>query len=366
MNILLFVGRGITGNAADSLVRSISALRWCKPTSITLLTFNRTLEGKEYIEATTGLKINRVISYYEQYVADVQSFKYLNWLAFVDKADWLSDTKYDAVFIFGGMLSDTSKLTRAHTGYYNKTLSGRAYMKFLAVGQIIAAQLQLIKVANAQSIRIHEIAFDPQEYSLNLLTAYPPKDYRVYHGYDVPAYEMIRVDALTYYMGSVQNAAATLFDTNDKEYDFVFGCTIAAPCRYSLRGKLETMRTSLASLRTKFFVYDRDMNVKTMVPREVYLSTIQEARFTVLVPAYDPKCFSVYRFQEALMVGCLPLIGRDVVTTDFAKSFSIPNEIIAELRYDYTDLPKISEDRRKDLIYILSRLVLNTTNQFHL
>jgi hypothetical protein len=366
MNILLFVGRGVTGNSADSLIRSISALRWCKPTSITLLTFNRTLEGKEHIEAVTGLKINRVISYYEQYVADVQSFKYQNWLEFANKADWLSDTKYDAAFIFGGILSDTSKLTRAFPGSYDKTLHGRGYMKFLAVGQLIAAELQLIRVANAQSIRLHEIAFDPQEASVDLIKSFPIKDYRLYHGYDVPAYGMHRVDALTYYTGSVQNAASTLFDTSEKEFDFVFGCTIAAPSRFSLRDKLETMRSSLGHLRTKFYVYDRYMNVKTMVPREVYLSTVQESRFTVLVPAYDAKCFSVYRFQEALAVGCLPLIGCDVVTTDFAKSFSIPDEIIAELRYDYGDLPKISEDRRKELIYILSQLVLNTTNLFHL
>lgn len=368
MNILLWVGRGIEGNGSDSLIRSISALKWCNPTSVTLFTFNKTDTGAKYIAELSGVKIANSIRYNDEYERDCRPKKYSTWLEFVDKVDWIPTTaKFDAIFVYGGILSEASKMKRDFAGEYDKIISKQSYMNFMSVGHIIGAQLQLIKTANRLGIRIHELSFDPQEHSFDMIKTYPPKDHRLYHGYDIPSYNAHRVDTLTNYMALTQGGTvSSLFDSDDKEYDLVFGCSISAKCRVHLRDKLKVMESSLSTAKVKFFIADNEMDIDTTVPRAEYLKYVEKSRFTLLVPAYDIKCFSVYRFQESLAVKTLPLIGSDVFADDFAASFNIPPEIIAELRYDYSALPNISEARRLELIDILSPLVLNVSRKFQL
>lgn len=368
MNILLWVGRGIEGNGSDSLIRSISALKWCNPTSVTLFTFNKTDAGAKYITELSGIKIDKTIRYNAAYLEDVQSKKYSSWLEFAKHCDWIpTDRKFDAIFVFGGILSEASKLKRDFPGMYDVALKKQGYMNFVSIGQIIGAQIQLIKTANRLGIRIHELSFDPQEHSLDMIKSYPANDHRLYHGYDIPSYNAHRLDTLTNYMGLNNNGtSSSLFDSPDKEYDFVFGASISAKCRAHLRDKLKSMELAMQGLNYKFFVCDNENNIDTTVPRAEYLKYVEKSRFTLLVPAYDIKCFSVYRFQESLAVKTLPLIGADVFADDFAASFNIPSGIIAELRYNYGVLPDISEARRLELIDILSPLVLNVSRKFQL
>lgn len=45
-----------------------------------------------------------------------------------------------------------------------------------------------------------------------------------------------------------------------------------------------------------------------LLPYDTYLELIKYSKFTLIVPSYDVDCFSLRRFCESLVLGCIPLI----------------------------------------------------------
>jgi len=108
------------------------------------------------------------------------------------------------------------------------------------------------------------------------------------------------------------------------------------------------------NLNVKLFVRHKRLEIDTFINRDDYLDAISKSRYTLLIPPYDLKHFSIYRFVESINNDCLPLITSDVYIDDFVKSFGIDLEIINKLIVEYSTIGnkvnEFSESERVELL----------------
>lgn len=308
--ILVYTNWALLSKTSGS---ALSKLFSWLPKEYVLLTNNKTNKSASLLKEKYGHKITCVNSIKSQYMEMMDKVE--NWIEFYDKVDISELGSPEAIVIIGGIFNSTefyrgSKLE-------NVFPKSSASLKWLSSGVKCAHTLALCKLANEKNIPLHEIIFDPLEFSINLFAQeFIPKQYNLYFGYDIPLYNCKRLDATQKCYDNVQ----ALID--GKDIDFVFGYT---NFKFNHRKKyIPDIQKIINVFENKvIFVKDEFTGENTFVDQDKYLRYIQRSKFTYILPAYDKNTFSIFRLIESLAHDCLPIIHPECNIKDISESFGI-------------------------------------------
>jgi len=262
--------------------------------------------------------------------------------------------QYDDLYLFGGLFSTASDLKRYEKrNFVFPKDSGQ--IKFQSVALPCIHVLALLKANREFGIRLHEIVFDPWEMSVDMFHPnYAPKDnYNLYHGYDKPSLNMKRLDSLQYYL-SKQNKNF-IEEQVEKEYDITFGMTVFQKFREKYFDDAKNVLSKFE--KVNFYLLNKVTGEDTFIDRDQYLKKIAQSKYTIILPAYDSTCFSIFRLLESLQNDCLPLIHEDCYIKDVNKSY---NTDLSEL---ITDKP-FSENDRIELLNKFKKVFLTVERKF--
>lgn len=316
---IFYTTRSVGGREGKNIIHHMSVLQ-SQNDSVDLLTSAKTTAGQRMIEENAHMSINSQQNLYSDFYE--QEAKLMgDWRTVYDNIDVTSLKSYSNLYLIGGLDLWRSNLTRTgkRSGIFPHD-SGQ--LKFESVGIHCCNILALLKAHREYGIPLHELAFDPNEMAIGLFnpSVSTGDNYTLYHGYNIPSYEISRLDSLQYYFA---NLPVSLFDEeSDKKYDFTFGYSMMPKSgreHYSDYITLVSQQFKSSNLYVKNSLTGED----TTLERDAYLSKIKQSRFTFMLPSYDNHCFSVYRFVEAIHNDCLPLIHPDCNLTDIMATFDI-------------------------------------------
>ena len=320
---------------------------------VDVLTNTKTAAAKNHIEQHGQFRLDGWYNLYEDWYMNT-AWNMNTWMEIYDALDVKPLKKYDNLCLIGGLDLWRSGLTRTsnRVGVF-PTDSGQ--IRFQSVGSHCVNILALLKAHNLYNIPLHELAFDPNEMSMDLFheSVRPKDNYYLYHGYDIPEYGIYRLDSLQYYLENRH----TVFSKTEKSIDFAFGYTVLEK---SGREKYVKYVDRLAARfqNAQVFVKNEILGIDTTLDRDHYLEKLAESRFTMMLPSYDNHCFSIYRWLEALHHDCLPLIHPDCNLDDVQRSFDVDLSNLVTV-----DPP--SETRRLEILEYLKKKFLTFKRDFH-
>lgn len=348
MNVLLFTTRAVNGWESGSLLPHFSLLNG---KNVDLLTMNKTKSSQNKI-GEFGLRISNTINPYNLFY-DLNKNVCDTWEEIYKAIDVYNLQFYDAFYIIGNLDLWRSNLTRK-SNRVGKFPKDSGQLKFISTGKHLVGLLAILKAHHRYKIPIHELVLDPNEITMDLYHPdyVPDKNFHfIYHGYDIPEYNIQRVDSLQYHYG-IQSR----FDFLDKEIDFVFGYNVLQNSgREKYVDELEDFRRNFDT--SAIYVKNYQNGDDYTISKEKYLGLIERSKYTYMLPAYDKNCFSIYRFIESINLNCLPLIHPDCKVEDVEKSFDI----------ELSDLKnfKITESNRLEKIEYLKEKMLTFERDFN-
>lgn len=327
MKTLLYSTRPFLGREGKNIVPHISIL---KNDLVDILSNGKTDRIKKEASKIVGFNIQSSISTISNYyTTNINNFK--DWEDFYTKIDVSIFKNYDRLFILGGMDLWRSNLTRfgKRAGVFPKD-SGQ--INWISTGLKCANILSILKAHNEFNIPLHELSFDPNEISCNLFNKdyFVEDGYFLYHGYDIPRYNIIRLDSLQKFY----NDKIDLF-SKDKIFEFTFGYTVL---KNSNRKKYIEDVDLISKMFQNYNIFIRnDFNeINTLINQDEYVEKLKQSKFTFMLPSYDETCFSIYRFIDAIYSDCLPIIHKDCNIKEVEKSYDINlNQIVYNENIDF-------------------------------
>ena len=318
---IFYSTRAVAGREGPNICRHFSILD--QYSSIDYLTAAKTDAAKRLIESRSGIKINKQINTFVEWHNNTG--KLLNdWYAVYNALDVSCLRDYDALHLIGGLDFHNSNLGRSlsRRGVFPRD---RGQMKFQSTAAHLVNILALLKAHREFCIPLHELAFDPNEMSCDLF--HPDvavrDNYHLYHGYDVPAFRMKRLDSLQHHF----RKDAVILEDVEKVFDFTFGYFILDD---SGRQHYPAHINEIAAQFSRKNVYCKNeyTGENSIVPGDIYLEKVKQSRYTYMLPSYNKHCFSIYRFVESIKHDCLPLIHPDCNIEDVSKSFDVDLSVL--------------------------------------
>lgn len=346
--VALVTTRGYKANY-DSLYIQMNIL---KDYEVHLYHKYKTEKIKDHIESVSGIRIAKSFSVAPELKKATDGL-YESWRELYDSLDF--DEDYDEVWLFGSVLSSGARLKRRITGTYDKIFEVKKYMTFHTCARMFIDIYVTAKLASRSPI-LREICYDPGEASIS--------DFKLcshaitYHGYDIDHLGIRRLDS--FQQGLKATSKNTLFD-HEKTLDFCFGYSYMTKEREEVHNNIQSLYNNIDQKFTKkLFVKSKMTNEYSDIEYSDYLSEIKISKFTLIVPAYEDKCFSCYRFIESVFNDCLPLIHKSCYTDEFIKSYDIEKSFIESLYVDERDINNnmnMSEtERLEKLSYLKKRI----------
>lgn len=328
------------------------------------LTFRKdTDKAIKQIYEASGFKFDRCISYashLEEHFAIGKPKKYASWREYLEQVDLFTSQlgNVEQLIIAGNPLSTGSGINRKKN-VLGSMLDTQKFMGFASTCNYMVGMMQMINLAKSTGCKIHNLIRDPLENALSHTDYLPAAKMEDYHDYDSPSYGFHRFDGYQHYL--IHNEPAKLFPT-DKTIDFTFGFSVITKEREKVYENF-VQGVDIKNNKNQIFIRNKFENIDTFIDRDPYLNIIEQSRFTLQVPSYDDQHFSTARFVESLHRDCLPFISSDTVTNEFAPSFGIESELLAELVVDYSEIQdkieNTSETKRLELLNTLQQKVLN-------
>jgi hypothetical protein len=231
----------------------------------------------------------------------------------------------DDVYLFGAPLSDGGKLKRKHNGL-QKNLDNNKFITFVSVAKHYFTAYAAVKLANVTGAAFHEVCYDPGENSVGqLVDVIRPVSVRVYHGYDIARFG---IEKHRFFQDGMAQSRSSPFDDDDEvDHDVVFGYSYMTRDRrasHEYAQDVISVVRSLPGVRSRFLVKNKVEGYDTSVSREEYMRLIRKSRFTFVAPAYEPGVFSPFRYIEAVLSGCLPLVFETCAYREFFDSWGVP------------------------------------------
>lgn len=181
-------------------------------------------------------------------------------------------------------------------------------------------------------------------------------EYNSAYVYDVTAEQ----DAVAYYgwcpsqqywylHGKTWNDIEATFD--DKRLNFAFALTNTwrdKTERTELINKLMHLHNQDAidkGIVFRFFSRDKQQQPMSdkLLPYDTYLELIKHSRFTLIVPSYDANCFSLRRFCESIVLGCVPLVHNSCKLYMFDRWPKFKKFVIEKLMVSDDDLQHLED-----------------------
>lgn len=347
---ILYSTRAIAGREGDNICRHFSILD--QYDSIDYLTAAKTDAAKRLIESRSGFKINRHINTFTEW--HNRSGKLLSdWYSVYCTLDVRCLQEYDSLHLIGGLDFHNSNLGRSlsRRGVFPRD---RAQMKFQSTAAHLVNILALVKAHRDFGIPLHEIAFDPNEMSCDLFHSDVAvrDNYHLYHGYDVPAFRMKRLDSLQHHFSK----DAVTLEESEKVFDFTFGYFILDDSgRQHYPAQINEVASQFA--RKNLYCKNEYTGENTIIAGDAYLEKVKQSRYTYMLPSYNKHCFSIYRFVESIKHDCLPLIHRDCNIEDVSMSFGVDLSVL--VRSD-----AFAESDRLELLDVLKQKMLVVEKNF--
>ncbi len=217
-------------------------------------------------------------------------------------------------------------------------------------------------VENHPKCKYVEYAFDPAGPSYT-----PETENYHYHGHSIKERNIQKLDVYSYTLFRL-NSSFRQVNIPKTDY-FTFGMTMFTPKRKKLFEEIESMITSskennLSEQYNFYYKSSGENKVDTLLNRDDYNQKIQNSKFTFIIPAYDDDAFSIFRTQESIFFGCLPLFLNTSNYEVFLEDFDIDEKILEELVVtDKLDFP--SDARRIELLdYFYDKLFNNIKINF--
>ena len=319
MKVLLFSAWAWNGYAGNAICQHVRAA--CDgATSVDLLTKAVGTKDVKTIKRLSGVTINKSVYNFNSKFFDEITRHAVDWEDVYQKMDVECLKDYDRIVVIGNIDRHNDGWTRTGkiSGVFPKTKSG---IRFASASQVINLVLAILKANNKYQIPIHEIAFDPQELSFDLFHEdYKVVNHTLYHGYDMPGYNIHRLDSMQAHLSNSANPF-NQFVEQEKKYDFVFGYS-SYP--HSGRDRMDPEIKAISEKAERsILIVDKSENDDSLLPRDEYLDKIKKSRFTLVIPSYDNSMISIYRFIESIALDCLPMLYHECNIEPLAKSFGV-------------------------------------------
>jgi hypothetical protein len=349
---LIYSTRGVTSAMHESLIQQMKSVEM-NDTVIDLMSSYKSEKPKEHVEVAAGIKINKHIRTITDFYFET-AIHMADWEQIYNALDVSFLKEYDNLYLFGGLFSTASNLRR----YEKRNFvfpKDAGQIKFQSVALPCIHVLALLKANHIYGIRLHEIVFDPLEMSLDLFHPQykPTKNYFLYHGYDKPNLNIKRLDSLQFYLNSLQRNF--IEEQFDKDLDITFGMTVFEGFREQHYYYAQRFLNKFD--KKQMFVYNKITGENTFIDRSEYLKWIARSRYTLILPAYDDTCFSIFRLIESLHNDCLPLLHPECCIVDMNKSFGV------DLRELMVDEP-FEETKRLELLDKYKKVFLSVERKF--
>lgn len=184
-----------------------------------------------------------------------------------------------------------------------------------------------VKALSDLKIRVFQFVIDPQEVDfskVNTLT-FPAGYKRLFilkneSAKYCPMYE--------YYLQT--KAKKKKKERSQKLFDLFFIASAVGNER-SWLAKLSEKVNSMANkqkMKIIFRIFDSKENRSNRISQTEYYEKIGQSRYTLIIPPYDIKSFSIIRFFEAVNLGCIPLIYYKCNLKELEDTFKDIYEIV--------------------------------------
>lgn len=321
MKAVLYTTRAISGREGPNICRHFSIMEQFN--SVDFLTYTWSDKSSKAIKRLSNLSINKNLIEHTEFYKD-KGILLSDWEEVYRNLNVESLSKYDAIVMIGGLDFHNSYLGR-NLSRVGKFPKDRGHMKWISMAVQLVNILAMLKAHRTYGIPFHEVAFDPNEMSCDLFNVeYSVNDnYYLYHGYDVPKFNMKRLDSLQYYFNK---KSPSLFSPG-KNIDFTFGYTILDDSKRKhypayIQEVARNFKEVHIHLKNEF------TGENTLIPGNDYLQKIKRTKYTYMLPSYNIHCFSIYRFIESISNDCLPLIHPDCNIQDVSKSFDVDFSVL--------------------------------------
>lgn len=327
MNVLFSFCRSLQSNTNFSFTNVILPhLKWI-PSGSTFLLNALNDKVKNNIKNFTHKNFSYDERYYRDYHNNLEKYKSWSlsqWYEQVD-IDWME--RFTDIYLVGNIYNRQFK-KRVFKPEKEPLFPLHLPMNYKSNVDFLINTLACCKASKKFNIPIHEYLLDPDELDLSMWNEeLKPNNHTLYHGYDIPMYNMHRIDDLSYYYSKQRKYEIE----DEKDIDFVFG---GGFMEFGERTKEDAEELfNICNSFDKHFLFIRsDMEeVKEIIPdysmdlisHDGYLNLLQKSRYTCIVPSYNRLIFSIDRFQEAIANNCLPLITSNTYIEDVNKSFDI-------------------------------------------
>lgn len=355
MATLVTTTRGLKSGFTESLFEQMSIVNNGNSEPIDLLTIQKTNSGVDRVQELSGITFRHVNNMLSTYCDDIIP-KCDTWIDAYNLLDVSTLKSYKRIIIFGGALSNASGILKGskRQGVFPYD---HAQLKFKSTASQLITILACMKAHREYGIPLYEVVYDQQEF----LTTYWHEDFAkgreefIYFGYtdNRPDYNYKRLDSLQYHIE--YNNSGLPYDTNpadmNKPLDLVFGYTVLTDSRKGVGEYVDSIREKFGHLfdKTEFYVKDKFSKIDTSLNREEYLSKIQLAKYTLIIPPYDESAISILRVVESLACGCLPLFQEGMNVKLLEESFDVS---LSRLILNDSFIP-LTEAERCDIIDIL-------------
>lgn len=343
---LLFSTRALSSKFVHSLVEQFKLVESLGECDILLM--NKTTAKAEYANTIADTAFNPVEYYFNWY--HTIGIHCRDWEDVYERLDITPLQKYQNIFMFGGMLSDSARLKRGSKRVARFPVDDHGQIKFVSTGVVLTHVLALLKAHREFSIPLHEVIYDTQEASLNTIHPdwQPRENYYLYHAYDIPRYGCRRLDTLQWFYANTPRQTPNL----TKEIDFTVGYTIITGDRVGAANYVSDIADKFTN--TKIFVHDKIGGTSNFVPRPEYLDWIARSKYTAIIPLYDASSISIFRIIETLQHDCIPLIHPLCHTLELEQSFNTDlRKIVCSREWaPFSDAEYAAELRRLKSVFL--------------
>lgn len=254
--------------------------------------------------------------YMEYYWSTAKTMK--SWKDVYDDIDVSQLSDYDALYITGCLDAPKYRFDRFSHDKDTFPINSNG-LSDNDVGEKIIQMVAMLKAHRTYGMPLHMNAQDPRELTFSVIHPnYRPigSNFHEYHGFDIPRYNMNRLDSQQYFYS---------FDKNrylEKDLGLAAAYT-AWP--HAKRDHLLGLINAIAPYFGESFINFTtvETGIKNIIPKDEYIDILKRAKYTYVLPSYDYTVFSIHRVVEALHHDCLPLISKAANIQEVNKSFDV-------------------------------------------
>lgn len=258
---------------------------------------------------------------YRDFFKDTDYTLKADWLDVYETLDISAFPEIDEVIEIGSALSEVAKIQNGYMNY-DLLFKNKNQFKYLSIRTNKEYIMLILKILRRDKCRLNHYIIDPQEFNYNDVVK--DIDYKRFFGYTSKSIDFERND--NFLKSFIQNT-----ESRENIYDFTFGYTVLTKSRSDFDIDYLISELNKNKLNSNFYIKDKFKDIDSFITKDEYLEKIKESKYTLIIPSYDKRTFSIFRYQESIMNGCIPLILDTCFLDEVKNDFDIPINIICNI-----------------------------------